>query len=185
MTPPPIHVRTIRVEAARVGADELEVTGHLVDERPQGGPFWFGTRHGTSIHDMALTIRVRSPELVITAVSGSMATHPYTVCPDAVPPLQELVGLSVARGFTRAVNERFGRQHGCAHLTALVHAMAPVVRQGATAAFRDQRTPPPSEDDRWFIDTCQAWRSEGPLATRLRAGDTDGLRAFAARHASG
>jgi hypothetical protein len=180
MTELPIHVRTIRIEARRVGPDELEVTGRLVDDRPQGGPRWWGVQQDVTIHDMSLTLRVRYPDLTITAVGGTMATHPYTVCPDAVPPLQTLVGLSVAQGFTRAVNERFGRQQGCAHLTALLHAIGPVVRQGAGAAFRDESAVPRPQD-LWFVNTCQAWREDGPLAHRLRAGDVEGLRALSAR----
>lgn len=176
-----VHARTIRVEAARVGDRELEVTGRLTDRRPGGGLTWYGTRPGDTIHDMSLTLRVRVPDLVITAVRAAMHAHPYTVCPEALPPLEGLVGLSVTRGFTRAVNERFGRERGCAHLTALVHAMAPVVRQAASAAFRDEREPPRAERDLWFIGTCQAWRDGGPLAARLRAGDTEGLRALTAR----
>jgi hypothetical protein len=173
-----IHVRTIRVEAARVGDCELEVTGRLVDDRPQGSESWFGRPYGPTIHDMSLTLRVRYPDLVITGVGGSMAAHPYVVCPDAVPRLDRLVGLSVARGFTRALNERLGRQQGCAHLTALIHAMAPVVRQGAGAAFGEQADVPRPGRDRWFVDTCQAWRADGALADRLRAGDLEGLQAL-------
>lgn len=180
----PIHVRTVRVEAAPVGEGELEVTGRLVDERPRGGPRWWGVEEETTIHDMSLTIRVRCPDLRITHVGGSMAARPYTLCTDALPPLQELVGLSVAQGFTRAVNERFGRQQGCAHLTALIHAMAPVVRQAAGAISHHQ--PMASGDgDLWFINTCQAWREDGPLAQRLKARDEEGLRALVARRRSG
>ena len=73
-----------------------------------------------------------------------------------VPPLQELVGLSVARGFTRAVNERVGRERGCAHMVALIHAMAPVVKQGAGAGRDEDTQPPPPEGEAWFVDSCQA-----------------------------
>lgn len=181
MSDPPLQIRTIRVEAARVGAGELEVIGRLVDERPGGvGPGWLDARRGSTIHDMTLALRVRYPDFVITAVGATMAAHPYTLCPDALPPLQQLVGLSVAKGFTRAVNERFGRQRGCAHLTALLHAIAPVVKQGAGVAFYAPASPPRGGDDQWFVDTCQAWRADGPLAARLQAGDVEGMRALAA-----
>ena len=39
---PPVHVRTIRVEIARAGEHELEITATLVDERPSDNPRWFG-----------------------------------------------------------------------------------------------------------------------------------------------
>jgi len=99
----PVHVRTLTMEAHRAGADLLEVTGRLVDQRPQGpGIGWFGAAHGSVIHDMRVTLYVRHPDLVITAVTADMASHPYSLCPDAVEPLQQLVGLSIAGGFTRA-----------------------------------------------------------------------------------
>ena len=174
----PVHVRTIRVEVAEVGDHELDVTATLVDERPPGNPKWFGATPPRVIHDMRLTLRIRHPDLVITAVRSEMASHPYTICPDALPPLEQLVGLSIARGFTREVNERFGRQRGCAHFTALIHALAPAVRQGAGVAFADR--PRPSPSDQWFVNTCQAWREDGPLHRLIQVGDEAGLRALSA-----
>lgn len=179
------HIRTIRAECRRVGEDEIEVTGRLLDERPHETPFskggWADEEQGRIVHDMTLTIRVRHPELVITAAQGRMDHRPYTLCTDAVPPLQQLVGLSVMKGFLRAVNERFGRQLGCAHMTALIHAMAPVVKQGAGATFLEDESMPRPGTDLWFVNTCQAWREDGPLHERVRAGDRQGLRALSAR----
>lgn len=174
-SPGAIYTRTIRCEARLAGEGEIEVTGRLLDERPDAS--WWGEKTGSTVHDMSLSVRVRLADLVVTAVGGSMATHPYTLCPEALPPLSELVGLSVARGFTRAVNERLGRQHGCAHLTALVHAMAPVIKQGAGT---QREAEPTAGDDLWFVNTCHAWREGGPLHARLRAGDLAGLRALSA-----
>ena len=173
----PVHVRTIRMEAIESGDDELVVTGSLLDERPRGGPKWFGIPGPRVVHDMRVALRIRYPELVITAADGAMDSHPYTICPDALPPLQQLVGDCVAQGFARAVNERLGRQQGCAHVTALIQAMGPVVRQAAGAAFRDRNTEAiAGTSNRWFVSTCQAWRENGPLHTLLTQGDQAGLR---------
>ena len=158
----PLHTRTIRMDAVRVSASELEVAGHLVDDRPEPED-WFGVPSGLVIHDMRVTLRVRHPDLVITAASAAMARHPYTICPDAIAPL-----------------ERLGRAHGCAHLTALIHALAPVVRQAAGVAFRGTRQAPDPSHDLWFVNTCQAWREHGPLHTRLVANDLAGLRDLSA-----
>ena len=152
---PPVHVRTIRVEIARAGEHELEIAATLVDERPSDNPRWFGAEPPRVIHDMRLGLRVRHPDLVITEARSEMASHPYTICPDALPPLQQLVGLSISRGFTRDVNERFGRQRGCAHFTALIHAVAPAVRQGAGVGFPDQERSAVGEpfgDVRMFLE---------------------------------
>lgn len=177
----PVHVRTIRVEAVQAGPHELEVTGRLLDERPRGRPRWTGDDGGPVIHDMTARLRVRYPDFVITAAEAAMAAHPYTICPEALPPVGGLVGLSVARGFNRAVHERLGRERGCSHLTALILAMAPVVKQGAGAAFRGERDAPRPSDDLWFINTCQAWREDGPLHSLLKDSDIEGIKAMSAR----
>lgn len=181
MNDAPVHVRTLRMEARKLGDSELEVRGTLLDERPDGGARWFEAEQRREIHRMTVTLRVRYPDFTVTQVSAEMATHPYTICPDAVPALDRLVGLSVARGFNRAVQERIGREQGCAHLTALVLAMAPVVKQAAGAAFRANRDLPSEREDLWFINSCQAWRRDGPLHTLLKRGDAAGLRAMSAR----
>jgi hypothetical protein len=179
-TPAPLHVRTIRVEAVEDGAGALRLTGTLVDERPRGGEKWFGVEGPRVIHQMQLSLRVRHPDLVITEVTGGMEAHPYRICPEAVPSLQRLVGVSVARGFTRAVNERLGRERGCAHLTALIHAMAPVVKQAAGVMAQPADGLPADEQGLWVIDTCQAWRENGPLHRLIRAGDLAGLQDISA-----
>lgn len=173
----PIHRRTITIDAFESGGSELTVEGNLVDERPQGGPAWFGGEGPRVIHDMRVSLTVRFPELAILRAEGGMAAHPYGICRDALPPLEGLIGVPVGPGFTRAVNERFGRQLGCSHLTALIQAMAPVVRQAAGAAFAEKKGSPPDPGERWFINTCQAWREGGPLHTLLEKGDAEGLRA--------
>lgn len=185
---PPAHVRTIQI--AGVDLDELEgerflrVHGVLEDRRPRGVPDWLA-HDGDVIHHMEVTLTVGYPDLVIRAIDGSMATFPHTgICPDALPPLQSLVGVSVTRGFTRAVNERIGRERGCTHIAALILAMGPVVRQAAGAAFGFGSRPRPGASPQvvpqataqvspWFINSCQAWREGGVLHTQWLAGRLD------------
>ncbi len=167
--PLPAHVRTIRIEALEAPGAEadpaprlLRVHGVLEDRRPRGVPDWL-QHEGDLIHHMEVTLTVRHPESVITAVEGRMVTFPHAgLCPEVLPGLQSLVGVSVGRGFTRAVNQRLGREQGCTHVTALILAMGPVVRQGAGAAFGFAR-PRTSEERPWFINSCHAWREGGPL----------------------
>jgi len=111
---------------------------------------------------MAVTLAVRYPDFVITAVEAEMRTVPYGVCAEALPGMQALVGLRVGPGFSRAVHERIGRDRGCTHLAALVLALGPVVRQAAGAAFGFGSGRQAGERP-WFIGSCQAWREGGPL----------------------
>jgi hypothetical protein len=150
----------------------LRVHGVLEDYRPRGIPDWL-QHDGDVIHHMEVTLTVSWPDLVITAVDGAMRTFPHAgVCPDALPPLQSLVGVPVGRGFTRAINDRIGRERGCTHVTALILAMGPVVRQGAGAAFGFVN--PGAGASPWFINSCQAWRENGPLHRSFLAGQAPG-----------
>lgn len=171
----PVHVRTIRIDAAEIAAEgdtkgALRVHGSLEDRRPQGVPDWI--QHDDDvIHHMEVTLTVTWPDLVVAAIDGSMRTFPHAgVCPDALPPLQSLVGIAVGPGFTRAVNERIGRERGCTHVAALILAMGPVVRQGAGAAF-GFATPGDPRGTPWFVNSCQAWREGGPLHRAWLAGE--------------
>ena len=119
---PPVHVRTIRVDVARAGEHELEITATLVDERPRDNPRWFGAEPPRVIHDMRLGLRVRHPDLVITEARSEMASHPYPICPDARP----------------------------------------------------------AEVAPWFVNTCRAWRENGPLHRLIQAGDEAGPRGLSA-----
>ena len=173
--PLPVHVRTIRIDATEAdagaeGSAALRVRGSLEDRRPQGVPDWI-QHDGDVIHHMEVVLTVSWPALVVTAIEGAMRTFPHAgICPDALPPLQSLVGVSVGRGFTRAVNERIGRERGCTHVAALILAMGPVVRQGAGAAF-GFATPGDPRGTPWFVNSCQAWREDGPLHRAFLTGE--------------
>jgi Protein of unknown function (DUF2889) len=164
--PLPVHVRTIRIDAAEAEARGdvrvLRVRGTLEDRRPQGVPDWI-QHDGDVIHHMEVTLTVTWPALAVVGIDGVMHTFPHAgVCPDALPPLQSLVGVTVGPGFTRAVNQRIGRERGCTHVAALILAMGPVVRQGAGAAF-GFTAPGDPHGTPWFVNSCQAWREGGPL----------------------
>jgi Protein of unknown function (DUF2889) len=90
--------RTIVISAYRDG-EHVEVVGRLTDERPQRRP---GVPDG-SMHDMELCLKVRRADFEITAVRATMETTPHLDCTAIEPAFQQLVGLSVARGYSRAV----------------------------------------------------------------------------------
>ena len=76
---------------------------------------------------------MRIDDLTITEAVAEMHTFPHTECPGIAPAFAGLVGLSVARGYTREVQARFGGPQGCTHLEQLARSLGPVVVQAVTS----------------------------------------------------
>ena len=110
----PLHRRSIDYRAY-VDDDDLVVVGRLTDSRP-----WAEDGSAVAIvHDMELRVRVGMADLVITGATAEMHAFPHTECPTIETAFAGLVGLSVARGYTREVQARFGGPRGCTHLEHL------------------------------------------------------------------
>jgi len=65
------------------------------------------------ILDMRLGLGVRQPDLVTGRVRSEIALHPYAICPGALPPLQQRVARSIARGVTREAHGRGEKAKAC------------------------------------------------------------------------
>ena len=108
---------------------------------------------------------VRVPEfglsrLELERVVTHFEHHPREECPSITAHYDELVGLSIARGFTHRVRELFGGPRGCTHTTALLQAMAPIGMQCfwsmKAAAAKVAGLPDPLLDPRRNQD--ETWR---------------------------
>src|SRR4051812_37601593 len=81
------------------------------------------------MHRMRVELEIEYPALVVCAVQVEFDDFPQTLCPMIADDYGALVGVSITRGFTGRVRELFGGPRGCAHVTALLLAMAPAVVQ--------------------------------------------------------
>ena len=159
----PSHRRTIDLEVFD-GVDDIEVVGRLRDERPWAG----GTDIIEHVHDMELAVTVRRADVVITSARATMHQFPHAECPGIEAAFAGLVGLSVLRGYNRAIKERFGRNLGCSHLEVLARAIGPVVVQGiSSSALRltdSEKTAAALSEAgaSWYADSCHIWATQGP-----------------------
>lgn len=192
-----IHTRTYDIEASVVDDLHFQMRGRLHDVKPDG--LWgIVDTEPMSLHDMHLLVTVRVTDLVITEVSTTMSEHPQRECPLILPAYQQLVGLSIARGFSQKVKELFGGPRACTHIGALINAMAPVAVQSIWAyshlvsgAEQDSSTEPlgelSAEERAAALDvrrrkrmemsalrnrnTCHVWADDGPMPTKIRSGE--------------
>jgi len=175
----PVHRRTITLEVF-LRDDHFAVIGTLADQRPWAS----GGYSPRELHGMELGIVVRRADLLIVDAQATMHTFPHAECTAIEPHFRDLVGLSVARGYTSAVQERFGRERGCSHLEFLARALGPAVIQATTssAAWQTEQSgvyPNSSEAGLSFLtNTCHVW------TRRLQRPRSCGARPRARRSAS-
>jgi hypothetical protein len=177
---PLLHTRNYEVRAFQVDEYTLLLRGAVRDDKP-AGLYVPQDDQPLTIHHMIVDLTVAFPSLEITGAHVVFEAHPHLTCPTIADHYGELVGLSIARGFTHRVRELFGGPRGCTHTTALLQAMAPVAVQcfwsmqvrDAREAGRSPR-PANSEDRRAMmarnINTCHVWAEDGPQMTAVLAG---------------
>lgn len=171
----PLHARDYSVRAWRVSDDAMLLRGAVMDLKP-GAPFAAriaaagGHDDGRPmlVHHMIVDLTVGFPSLTITDASVVFEAFPQRGCPGISSRYRELIGLSIARGFTHEVRRRFGGPRGCTHTTALLQAMGPVAVQ---CMFSMRRAGGPiaeaaaggGSQPSFMRDTCHVWSSEGRL----------------------
>jgi hypothetical protein len=163
---PKIHSRRIDIATYEGDSESIIIEGVLHDERlatsyrPTGESLPPGT-----VHHMIIRMEVRGSKLVIEDIDVEMPTVPNRECLETLDSLIPLKGLPIVSGFTNRVKDLVGGNKGCAHLVALITAMASAAVQGAWVAMtskpRDPATYLPGAVDR-IKDTCRVWRSDGP-----------------------
>jgi hypothetical protein len=176
-----IHTRRYETRVYQTADDELLVRGAVSDEKPPG-LYVEDDPDPLEIHQMQLELRVSLPRLEIREARVVFETHPNSKCPLIASDYEKLVGLSIARGFTRRIRDLFGGPNGCTHTNALLQAMAPAVVQATwSVSVRNRRRTGDSQsgltaEDRvermtGNLNTCHVWAEDGEHVAALRRGD--------------
>lgn len=175
-----IHERVYVVRAYRKGSDTLMLRGSVRDQKP-AGTYIPDDPNPLTVHHMIVDLTIAVPALEITAAKVVLESHPYATCTRIEEHYNNLVGLSIARGFTHKVRELFGGPRGCTHTTALLQAMAPVAIQSmwsfrmAQALADGHTTPFGNPDVREGalianLNSCHVWAEDSDHVAALRKG---------------
>jgi hypothetical protein len=178
---PLIHQRRYDVRSYRQSATELRLRGTVTDEKPPG--VYFDDDQPLTVHHMVVDLVVSFPALEIRSVEVVLETHPHQECVRIEEAYQKLVGVSIARGFSRTVKDLFGGPRGCTHVGALLQAMAPVAIQstwsmqalseGEIAVTIDRSRGAEGLRDamRFNLNTCHVWAEDGEIVSGVLRGD--------------
>ena len=102
-----LHDRRYSVRVYRKNDGELLARGHVRDVKP-AGLYVEGDPDPLVLHDMVVDLTVAFPSYEITGAEVVFDTYPQPTCPGISAGYQQLVGLSVVRGFTHRLRELFG-----------------------------------------------------------------------------
>lgn len=176
---PELHARNYETRVFLDG-ETLKVVGSVRDTKP-AGMYVDDDPDPLDIHHMRVILDVGLVDLTISAVAVEFDIHPHTTCPAIIDHYNKLVGLNVARGFTRQLRDLFGGPRGCAHTTALLQAMAPVVIQSLWSvrvkALRESggdafgQAPDAEAAIAGNLNTCHIWAEEGEHVVAIRGGE--------------
>lgn len=173
-----LHTRNYVTRVYRRDQQHLLVRGAVQDTKPPG-MYVVDDPEPLDIHHMVVELTVAIDGFEITDADVTFKVHPAESCPVIIEHYRSLIGLSIARGFTRKVRELFGGPRGCAHTTALLQAMAPAVLQSMwSVAVSDARANggPPADETAAHreramarnLNTCHVWDEHGEHVALIR-----------------
>jgi hypothetical protein len=176
-----VHERAYVVRAYRKGPDLLVLRGAIRDQKPPG-LYIAGDTEPLTVHHMVVDLHVAIPSLEIVDARAVVEIHPHTACPHIQDHYRNVIGLSIARGYTHKVRELFGGPRGCAHTTALLQAMAPVAIQSMwsfrMSADGGSGVGNPLGRAEWRaaaaaanLNTCHVWAEDGEIVRAVRSGE--------------
>jgi hypothetical protein len=156
-----LHRRRIQVEGFEREDGLWDIEGYMCDTKDYG--FELRGRHlpaGAPLHEMRLRITINDQLEIVDAVAAMDAVPFWGTCETVAPDYHKLVGLRIAPGFKKAVNERLGGTKGCTHVSELLGPMATTAFQTLSGYRRANGDP---ERRPFQLDGCRGWDSRGQL----------------------
>jgi hypothetical protein len=156
-----LHQRRIDLQGFERVDGLFDIEARIIDTKPY--ELTIGDNRvvppGEHIHDMTIRL-VIDENLNVVDVAACTDASPYGICLEAASALQSLKGLSISRGWSKAIRERFEGRKGCTHLTELLKPLATVAYQ---SLLKVRRARPPAVDATGKpvkINSCFAYASD-------------------------
>ena len=154
----PMHTR--RVEYRDFLRDDglWDIEGELHDSKPhsfeiEGEGRW---EPHEAIHHMRLRVTF-DEAMVIRDIAVAMDAFPHDPCPQAMPPMQGMVGEVLGKGWRHTIQRHLGGIQGCTHLRELLFNLATAAFQSVPAVFSSTN---PDEPPR-HLGQCTGWDFNG------------------------
>jgi hypothetical protein len=113
---------------------------------------------GHQIHDMSIRLTV-DDSLRVHAIEAITDAAPFVICPQAIDAMQQVVGLKIGAGWTRAVKDLLGGARGCTHLMELLNPIATTAYQTMTIVNWKKSDKLNDHGKPAKIDSCYSYQS--------------------------
>ncbi len=174
-----LHKRTIVCEGYLRHDNFFDIEAQMIDTKSYrfSNPHRGSIHPGEPLHDMRIRLTIDQQLKIHDAVAAT-AFSPYLPCSDIAPAYKQLIGLSIAPGWTRQVKRIFTGELGCTHLTELLIPMATVAMQTVFSknAQKQLKSSQKISSDKTantnsqksaninLVGTCYALRRDGDIA---------------------
>jgi hypothetical protein len=160
------HTRRVEI-ACYTREDGLwDIEGRMVDVRPTAYHDLDQPRAANQpIHDMWLRLTIDG-EFEVLKAEAAMPAGAYDHCPLVLPNYSRLEGLRIGPGWNKRARERLGGVQGCTHLVEMLAQMASAAMQALWNQLGEDDSEAGDVLGVATIDTCYAYRSDGPLVAR-------------------
>lgn len=167
-----LHTRQVRYQGYRRADGLWDIEATMSDVRSYDSLGIDSTvlQAGDPVHDMTICLTL-DDTLTVRAVASRMAAVPATVCQQAQPPLQAMVGVCMTSGWRHAIERAMGRTKGCTHLRELLFNMATAAYQTIPVRISQLKrlANPQQEASREapsHLGGCMTWDLSGPTVQR-------------------
>jgi hypothetical protein len=117
------------------------------------------------LHDMWIRLTI-DEDFMIKDIEAVTEAGPYEACPAIAPNFAKVIGLRIGPGWRQKVRQQLGGTEGCTHLVEMLCAMATVAFQSLYPVLAKKDSLTPRKDRPGFIDSCHAFRSDGPVVKK-------------------
>ena len=164
----PVASRTLEMHSFEKRPGLLVTEGELRDDRHIDFNGFSETKISAGrFHTIRARLEVDTASMQIESIQVEFQDVPHSECRELHQLYQQLVGLNIESGFTRAVLQRVGGPKACAHLTHLIITMGPAIVQAAftyQTRAETSNVPTRKQVQDYFIDSCYVWRADGKYA---------------------
>lgn len=131
-----IHTRRIVCEAYEREDGMWDVEANMTDVKSYDTE---RAKAGQPLHNMWVRLTLDT-QFVIHGIESEMDAYPQQMCPHAVNPMKDLVGIRIGAGWQGEVRQRIGGALGCTHLRELLAPMATTAMQAMGGVLRSRGT---------------------------------------------